>query len=148
MDLIYPPVGFHFSVVFELAFQTPQDFRFQEVQGLSVNVETEEFREGGENRFVHKLPKRTKYSEITLKRGMFIGSGIVLWCRNAIENFDFQPTNVIITLLNEEHLPISGWYVVNAYPTMWSVSDFNAEENKLVVESLKLNYNYFKVIRV
>jgi phage tail-like protein len=148
MDLFYPPVGFHFSVVFELAIQTPQDFRFQEVQGLSVTVETEEYKEGGENRFTHKLPKRTKYNEITLKRGMFIGSGIVLWCRNAIENFDFQPTNVIITLLNEMHLPVAGWYVVNAYPTQWSVSDFNAEENKLVIESLKLNYNYFKVIRI
>jgi phage tail-like protein len=148
MDFFYPPVGFHFSVVFELFPQTLQDFRFQSVQGLSVDVETEPFSEGGENRFVHKLPKRTKYSEITLKRGMFVGSGIVLWCRNAIENFNFQPTNVIITLLNEAHLPIAGWYVVNAYPIQWSVSDFNAEENKLVVESLKLNYNYFKVYRV
>ncbi len=148
MELFYPPVGFHFSVVFELFPQTPQDFRFQEVQGLSVDVETEDFVEGGENRFVHKLPKRTKYSEITLKRGMFIGSGIVLWCRNAIESFNFQPTNVIITLLNEMHLPISAWYVVNAYPVQWSVSDFNAEESKVVLETIKLNYNYFKVIRI
>lgn len=148
MELIYPPVGFHFAVVFELFPQTPQDFRFQGVQGLSVDVETEEFKEGGENRFVHKLPVRTKYSEITLKRGMFIGSGIVLWCRNAIENFDFQPTNLIITLLNEEHVPVAGWYIVNAYPISWSVSDFNAEQSSVVIESIKLNYNYFKILKI
>ena len=148
MDLNYPPVGFHFAVVFELFLQTSNDFRFREVQGLSVTIETEEFKEGGENRFVHNLPVRTKYSDITLKRGMFIGLGIVLWCRNAIENFDFQPTNVTITLLNENHLPISAWYIVNAYPVSWVVSDFNAEESKIVIESIKLNYNYFKVLRI
>lgn len=148
MELFYPPVGFHFSVVFELFPQTPQDFRFQEVQGLSVDVETEDFKEGGENRFVHTLPKRTKYSDITLKRGMFIGSGIVLWCRNAIESFNFQPTNVIITLLNDNHIPISAWYVVNAYPVQWAVSDLNAEQSKVVIETIKLKYNYFKTIRI
>jgi len=148
MELIYPPVGFHFAVVFELFPQTPQDFRFQGVQGLTVDVETEEFKEGGENRFVHKLPVRTKYSEITLKRGLFIGSGIILWCRNAIENFDFQPTNLTITLLNEEHVPVAGWYIVNAYPISWSVSDFNAEQSSVVIESIKLNYNYFKILKI
>jgi len=148
MELIYPPVGFHFAVVFELFPQTPRDFKFQGVQGLTVDVETEEFKEGGENRFVHKLPVRTKYSEITLKRGLFIGSGIILWCRNAIENFDFQPTNLTITLLNEEHVPVAGWYIVNAYPISWSVSDFNAEQSSVVIESIKLNYNYFKILKI
>lgn len=147
MDLNYPPVGFHFAVVFELFPQTPNDFRFQEVQGLSVEVETEEFKEGGENRFVHKLPTRTKYQELVLKRGMFVGSGIILWCRNAIENFDFQPTNLTITLLNEDHIPIAAWYVVNAYPVSWSITDLNAMESKVVVESIKLRYNYFKILR-
>jgi phage tail-like protein len=148
MGFEYPPVGFHFSVVFELFPQLPNDFRFQSVEGLTVDVETEDFKEGGENRFVHKLPTRTKYSDITLKRGMFLGSGIVLWCRNAIESFNFQPTNVIITLLNSDHIPIAAWYVVNAFPIAWSVSDFNAEENKVVVESIKLRYNYFKTLRI
>jgi phage tail-like protein len=148
MGFEYPPVGFHFSVVFELFPQLPNDFRFQSVEGLSVDVETEDFKEGGENRFVHKLPTRTKYSDIVLKRGMFLGSGIVLWCRNAIESFNFQPTNVIITLLNGDHVPIAAWYVVNAYPISWSVSDLNAEENKVVIESIKLRYNYFKTLRI
>jgi len=144
----YPPVGFHFLVAFEIFPQTPHDMRFQSVNGLSVSMETEDFKEGGENRFVHKLPVRTKYDDITLNRGMFIGSGLVLWCRQAIEEFKFQPTNLLITLLNDMHLPISAWYVVNAYPVQWSVSDFKAEESAVVIESIKLKYNYFKTIRV
>jgi phage tail-like protein len=149
MDLFaYPPVGFHFLVVFELFPQTPNDFRFQEVSGLEVDMEMEQIKEGGQNRFTHSLPVRNRYTDITLKRGMFIGSGITLWCKNAIENFVFQPTNVLISLLNADHLPLQSWYVVNAIPKKWQVTSFNAQENSVAIESLVLSYNYFTSIGV
>ena len=148
MDLFAPPVGFHFLVVFELFPQTPQDFRFQEVSGLDVELEMEPVKEGGQNRFTHQLPVRNRYTDITLKRGLFIGSGITLWCKNAIEDFVFVPTNVLISLLTPEHLPLQSWYVINAIPKKIQVSNFNAQENSVVVESLVLSYNYFKTIGV
>ncbi len=150
MSLVFqrPPSGFHFAVVFELFPQTQNDFRFQEVSGLNITVETEDFKEGGENRFTHKLPKRTSYSPLELKRGLFTGSMITKWCKDAIENFDFQPVNISIALLNDLHIPVAAWYVVNAYPVEWSTSGFNANSSDLVVESIKLNYSYFNTIRV
>ena len=148
MDFFAPPVGFHFLVVFELFPQTPQDFRFQEVSGLYVELEMEQIKEGGQNRFTHQLPIRNRYTDITLKRGLFIGSGITLWCKNAIENFVFVPTNVLISLLTSEHLPLQSWYVINAIPKKIQVSNFNAQENSVVVESLVLSYNYFTTIGV
>ena len=148
MDLFAPPVGFHFLVVFELFPQTPQDFRFQEVSGLDVEIEMEPVKEGGQNRFTHQLPVRNRYTDITLKRGLFIGSGITLWCKNAIEDFLFVPTNVLISLLSPEHIPLQSWYIVNAVPKKIQVSNFNAQENSVVVESLVLSYNYFTTIGV
>ena len=149
MDLFpYPPVGFHFSVVFELFPQMPNDFRFQEVSGLDVEVEMEAVKEGGQNRFTHQLPVRTRYTDIVLKRGLFIGSGITLWCKDAIENFVFVPTNVLISLLNADHLPLQSWYVINAIPKKWSISGFNAQQNSVVIESLTLSYNYFTYVSI
>jgi phage tail-like protein len=144
----YPPVGFHFVVTFQLIPQLPQDFRFQEVSGLDAEIEMESFAEGGQNRFTWQLPKKARYSDITLKRGMFIGSGIALWCRNALENFVFEPVNITIALLNDKHVPIQAWYVVNAIPKKWSVSAFNAQENSIVIESITLSYQFFNVISV
>lgn len=144
----YPPVGFHFSVAFELFPQTPNDFRFQEVSGLNVEMEMESFKEGGNNRFTYQLPVRSKYEDITLKRGMMIGSGIVLWCRKALENFEFEPINIMISLLNDEHIPLMNWHVINAIPKKWSVSNFNAGENAVVVESMVLSYQYFQILRI
>jgi phage tail-like protein len=148
MALFYPEAGFHFSVVFELFPQLPNDFRFQEVSGLTATVETEELKEGGENRFTHKLPSRTTYENLVLKRGMFVGSFIIQWCREAIEDLNFAPTNVIVTLLNDLHLPVAAWYVVNAFPVKWSISGFNAEQSAVVIETLEFEYNYFRTIRI
>lgn len=144
--LIYPPPGFHFSVIIEMFPQTPQDFRFQSVSGLSVDIATETVQEGGENRFKHQFPGVPQYGKLILKRGLMKGSFIVNWCKNAIEKFEFEPHNVIVALLNEKHIPTAAWHVVNAYPTKWSVSEFNAEQNTLVIETLELTYQYYTTI--
>jgi phage tail-like protein len=144
MDLSYPQTGWHFLVAFELFPQLPYDVRFQEVTGLNVTMEMEPFKEGGENRFTHQLPVRTSFSELVLRRGKFMGSGILSWCTDAIENFNFKPTNVLISLLDENHLPLYNWYVVNAIPKRLEISGFSAERSEVVIETLALSYQYFK----
>ncbi len=145
MAAYYPPVGFHFAVRFAIS-RTELDIRFQSVAGLSVEYETETIKEGGENRFEHTLPVRTKYSDISLKRGLLTDSDLLKWCLDAFENRVFVPSDVQISLLNGEHEPLKTWNVVQAWPKKWAVSDFNAEENSLVIETLDLSYRYFKLI--
>ncbi len=141
----YPPVGFHFAVRFGISDQD-NDTRFQSVSGLSVEYETETINEGGENRFVHEIPVRTSYSNLVLKRGMMVDSTVVKWCIDAFENRSFQPTDVQVILLNENHEPLRTWSVVRAWPKRWSVSDFNAEDNSIVIETLELSYRYYKLM--
>jgi phage tail-like protein len=140
----YPPAGFHFRVEFH-GIGNDNDSRFQSVSGLNVEYDTESFKEGGENRFEHKLPVRTKYPDISLKRGMLTDSNVIKWFVQAFQNREFQPADVYITLLNEKHTGIKTWHVRKAWPRKWSVSDFNAQENSLVVETLELSYTYFTV---
>lgn len=140
----YPPVGFHFLVKFSLAGLGQKDSRFQEVSGLSAALGTEELQEGGENRFVHRLPTLPKYGNLVLKRGLLVDSGLIQWCRDAIENFSFEPTTIDVTLLNEQHQPLGSVYsFVRAWPVKWSISDFKAQENGLVIETLELSYSHF-----
>jgi phage tail-like protein len=49
----------------------------------------------------------------------------------------------MISLLNEDHLPLCNWYVVNAIPKQLQISGINAMNNEIVVETLTLNYQYF-----
>ena len=146
MSVFYPPTGFHFSVEFELPGLTDKDQRFQDISGLNQEISTENLVEGGENRFSYQLPERVSYQNLVLKRGMLIDSGLRVWIKKAVDNFVFQPVNLTVKLLNELHTPLSAWYVVNAYPVKWNVSNFNAEENKLVIETIELKYQYYKSI--
>jgi phage tail-like protein len=141
----YPPVGFHFKVEVLGLTAKADDVRFTEVSGLSVEMGTEEIAEGGENRFIQKFPTRAKYPELVLKRGLLVNSEIVTWIQDCLENYKIQPKDIFIKLLNEEHQPLLTWHVVNAYPTKWAVSDFNASSNTVVVESLQFFYQYFTV---
>ncbi|MCB0468915.1 MAG: phage tail protein [Aequorivita sp.] len=142
----YPPVSFHFKVEFNGISSQEKDVQFQSVSGLSIDIETEEFAEGGENRFKHKLPVRSKFPNLILKRGMVTDSELIKWCRNAIESFQFEPVDLNVKLLNEKHEPLVTWNVVNVYPVKWSVDDFNAEESKITIETIELAYNYFTLV--
>ena len=140
----YPPVGFHFKVEF-VGIGNDNDIRFQAVSGLSIEYDTESFKEGGENRFEHKLPVRSKYADLSLKRGMLTDSKVIEWCLKAFVNREFKPVQVNVLLLNEKHEAIKRWEVIDAWPKKWSVSDLNAQENSVVVETLDMAYKYFNV---
>jgi len=145
-SLEYPITSFHFLVNF-IDFKFVPDIKFQAVSGLEVNMETEPYREGGENRFVHNLPVRSNFSNLTLKRGLFVHSQLINWCMDAFTNMEIKPVNIIISLLNEQHLPLMTWNIVNAYPVKWSVSEMNAERSELAIESIELNYQYFTLLK-
>jgi phage tail-like protein len=144
MTVYYPPWSFYYRVSFGSS-QDPNEARFQSVSGLSVEYDTEEYKEGGENRFTHKLPVRTKYNDLVLKRGMLIGSDVVTWFLGALRERIFEPKMVHVILMNERSEPLRTWNVAHAVPKKWTVSDLNANENSIVVETLELTYQYFTV---
>jgi phage tail-like protein len=152
MPAYYPPVGFHFKVEFigVAGMGSDTEQRFQEVGGLSFEIETEELREGGENRFVYKLPKGAKYPNLVLKRGLLKGTALLDWFKSAMSSYftiaitEFMPANIIITLMDEADKPVAIWNVVQAYPLKWTTSEFKATDNSIVVETLELAYQYFE----
>ena len=137
------PVVFHFKVEFG-ARSADQDNRFQEVAGLSAEVSTEEFREGGLNEYAHRIPTGAKYGNLVLKRGLIKDTEVGEWFRRAIESFVFEPRDVSVTLLNAQHEPLAVWNFLRAYPVKWSLSDFKAQDNALAIESLELAYRSFR----
>lgn len=161
MTFTYPPVSFFFEVVFLGNFQNGKsaqvETHFQSVTGLSVDMQTETLKEGGENRYEHTLPVRSKYTPLVLKRGLVKDSTLAEWCTDATLNFDIQPVNLLVHLLHIKRSdpqktptksePLMTWKVINAWPKKWSISEFNAERNEIAIESLELNYSYFEPMK-
>ncbi len=140
----YPPWGFYYKVEFSIS-QAADDARFQTVSGLSVEYDYESFKEGGENRFEHKLPVRTKYTDMVLKRGMLTNSDVIKWLLAAFRDGEFIPSDITVILMNEGGNPVRAWNVAHAIPKKWLISDLNANENSVVIETMELTYRYFTI---
>lgn len=144
----YPPAGFHFSVIFD-GLGTEKETGFQSVSGLNASIPNSfEIKEGGENRFTHRLPERATYDNLVLKRGLLVGSELIGWFRDAIEYFKFQPITVTVNLLNENHEPLESWQFVNAWPSKWNIEGFDAEKNGIIAETIELSYQYYTRLEV
>lgn len=122
-----------------------RDIQFRDISGLSMELEEQSFNEGGENRFSHKFPVRGRYPDLVLKRGLLVDSGLRQWVVDAVQNLVIAPATVWVTLLDEAHEPLQTYTVVGCWPKKWVVSDFSAESSQIVVETLELAYQYFRV---
>ena len=141
----YQPAAFYFKVVFS-ATSGASDTSFQEVSGIGSEIETESYTEGGENRYVHQLPKAVKHPKLVLKRGIAkLTSPLVIWCRSVFEA-DFVapivPMPIMVYLMNENNSPMRAWSFANAYPVNWEVDSFNSTKNEVAIEKIELSYNY------
>jgi phage tail-like protein len=135
---IYALPKFHFQVSWGKT-----RMGFTEVSGLDFETEVIEYREGNSVKYNKtKQPGLTKYSNVTLKRGTFLGDFdyYELW-KNT---YYFQEvnavyrTNVIIQLMDEQHNPIITWSLANAWPTKIQATDLKADANEVAIESMEL----------
>lgn len=146
-DGIYvPPPVFAFRVDIDGA---ESDTSFQEVSGLEVQFETEEVVEGGQNRFVHKLPVRTKYSNLVLKRGVVTqASAFGGWVSRALSAGLVRQgggaKTIGIKLINEKKQPLIAWNIFGAYPLRWEHTPLNAMGNDVLIETVELSYQFFQ----
>jgi phage tail-like protein len=155
-DNFYQAVGFHFSVTF---FGLPKsggqsgdqgsdlDIRFQSVSGLEASIDTEQVKEGGENRFEHVIPVRRRYSPLVLTRGLLkpADSSLSAWCRTALEDQKVKPIQLVkVALLDEEHNILMYWNLSWVWPRSWKLGELNAERSEVLIETLELNYNRFE----
>ena len=145
-----PPLSHRFGVFFFAGgvIPNPIDIRFQKVSGLSAEVNTTEINEGGQNLYAHRIPVKINYNNLVLERGMVIGSPLNIEFNVALSLFKFAPSNVMVTLFNDKSIPLAGWFFTKAYPVKWSVSDFDAEANSVVIDTMELAYTRFQIIRV
>lgn len=151
-NTVHQIVGFHFKVSFlNLPEAKAVDVKFQSVTGLDVSVEKEALKEGGVNEFEHSVPGRRKYTTLTLKRGMLTpdDSALTIWFQQAFQDLKIEPiSGVDVELLNEKNEPMMKWQLSHIWPVSWKVGELNAERGEVLIETLELNYNYFKLENV
>jgi len=113
---------------------------FSEVSGIQVETETETYEEGGVNDFVHQFPKRTKYQNITLKRGISDMQEFWNWHQDVV-NGVIKRKNGSIILLDSKGEEKWRWNFVQAFPVKWTGPALRAESAAVAFESIELAHH-------
>ena len=144
------PLAHRFAVFFFVAavLPNPLDIRFQRVSGLSTRVETEPMKQGGKNLTTKYLPKRLTYENLVLERGFIVGSPLNIQLNDVMNEFKFFRSDVLVTLFNEAAIPISAWMFKEAFPVRWATTDLNAQEDRILIDTLELCYSRMMTVRI
>jgi len=113
---------------------------FTEVTGLQAETEFEEIKEGGVNDHIHKLPKLTKYPNITLKRGITDSDVLWKWHQEVVSGH-FKRKDGFIVLLDSVGDEKWRWFFSDAYPVKWTGPDLKTDSSTVAVETLELAHN-------
>ena len=124
--------------------------RFMEVSGLEVTVGVEELEEGGENNYVHKLPGRMTWPNITLKRGITQNDTLLSWLnKSSGEQFaasgnKLERSTAAITLLGPSAQRLRAWEFDGAFPVKWKGPDFAVSSTDMATEELEITHHGFR----
>lgn len=114
---------------------------FSEVSGLQVDTEVETYREGGLNNYVHNFPKGSKFSNLTLKRGL---TDLELWdWHQAVVYGNIERKSISIFQVDNQGNDVVWWLFLGAYPVKWSGTEFKGNGNAVVFEALEFVYQGF-----
>jgi phage tail-like protein len=131
----------HLTTQFRLEIDDLVLADFAECTGLTTEIGTDEFAEGGENRFTHRFPSRGSMTNLVLKRGMTDSTALWDWYSEVLADGRVQPRDGQVVLLADREgvaTPIKAWAFVRAFPVKFSGPDLNAASTAVAIESIEL----------
>ncbi|MDO5968959.1 phage tail protein [Flavivirga aquimarina] len=133
---IWPLTKFYFKVNLGSQDNTAS---FQEVSGLDTETQVVEYRHGDSKTFsTIKMPGIAKFSNVTLKKGVFVKDNNFWKWYDAIKMNTIKRETVVIQLLDQTGAPTMTWTLTNAWPTKITATDLKSDGNEVAVETLEL----------
>ena len=134
----------YITCYFHIEIEGIQEALFKECSGLEAETEVLSFEEGGLNDHPHKLPGRTKFPNVNLKRGVTDSSALWDWYQKIIQG-KVERKNISIILYNSEGDEVKRWSFERAYPIKWVGPGLRTDENTVAIEALELTHEGMKL---
>lgn len=142
------------SAAAESGLQTPNDSpsgtplgdgAFQECSGLEVEMDVQEYQEGGRNDGVIRRAGRAKYSAIVLKRGMLYSNGGVVnkdlwrWIQGVVSGErPIARYDGIIQVMSSGDDVAATWVFDRGLPLKIRGPELNAKTGEVAIEELHI----------
>ena len=151
--------GYKFSVSINEGAGVLDRTAFQKVTGLKSSVEVIEYREGNMPDRMEKFAGMMTYDSVTLERGISNDNDFNTWMKLVCDVTgataaggvapggapDFGAgkyrKNITISLHNKQGAVVKQYELLNAFPSEYTVGDFDATSNDIVISSLVLQHH-------
>lgn len=131
----------HRQFNFRLEIEGAELGSFSDVALGAAVTEVVEYREGTDRSGVRKLPGLTRYSNVTLKRGITRSLDLYGWHRAVAEGrIGDARKNVTLTLRDETGSDVARFILRNAWPVKYEAPSFSASGNEVAIEILELTH--------
>ncbi len=134
-----PGLGLRFSVKVDRIGSLGD---WQKCEGLVVEYDIYEYKEGGQNAFTHRLPGRAKYQNIKLSRPMNSSSSQVAAWVSAVGR-EPSRTTAVISVLDAAGTEVAHWNLDGAFPARWSGPTLDVGATQAAIEILEIAHNGF-----
>jgi phage tail-like protein len=94
---------------------------FKGLSGLEVNFEVLEYKEGGNNDYVHRLPGRMTYPNLLLSWGLVSDDALLKWFMATHTKAQLQDITLTLTATKgETSTDVRKFVFADAFPVRWS----------------------------
>jgi phage tail-like protein len=133
----------HLNAHFQLLIDGLNIGDFSECTGLAGDLGTEDYLEGGENRFAHRFPVRASYPNLVLKRGLSDTVALWSWYFEYVESGRVAPRDGQVHLMawstvDNTLKPVRVWAFRRGYPVKMTGPDLNAQSPAVAIESVEV----------
>jgi len=129
------------------------DGAFQECSGLEVEMDVQEYQEGGRNDAVIRRVGRAKYIPIILKRGMFYGDGgkanreLWIWIQGIVRGERPVPRYDGIIQVMSSRMDVSAtWVFDRGLPLKIHGPELNAKTGEVAIEELHIAHEGLRLV--
>jgi phage tail-like protein len=114
---------------------------FSQCSGLELSFEIYEYREGGNNDFVHQLPGAIHYPHLVLSRGLTNEDALVKWLLATQTKAERKE----ITLTLKGGASDRTWTFADAFPVRWTGPQISADGTSIATETLEIAHTGLKL---
>ncbi len=111
-------------------------------EGLSVEWDLLEYKEGGVNNYIHRLPGRTKYQNLKLTRPVTSATAdVIAWLKEVGPTQDWPNAKVAVRDAAGEE--VVAWTFGHVRPVKWQGPTLDVGQNQVATETLELAHDGF-----
>jgi phage tail-like protein len=119
--------------------------KFGSIKGLEAQVDILEYREGGINDIVHRLPGQLTYPNLVLSGGQTT-DGVQKWF--AQTRLGGARHAITVTLLDNEGTAVRAWSFADAFPVRWTGPVLSAGSTEVAGEELEIAHAGMTVVEL